>query len=245
MAQRDGGAVRNMKKGKLLYEGKAKRIYETASRGVLWAEFKDSATAFDGVKKGTIRRKGEYNAAMSARLFELLERRGVPTHYLEQADGRSLLVRRLDMFPVEVVIRNVVAGSLAQRYGLERGARLKRPLLEYYLKDDALHDPMMNRNHVLVLGYMAERPLAEVEAKGLEINRILTKYMRGRGLILVDFKLEFGKRGRYIYLGDEISPDTCRLWDAATGEVFDKDRFRFDMGGVEAHYDEVVRRLTA
>ena len=234
-----------MKKGKLLYEGKAKRIYETDGRGVLWAEFKDSATAFDGVKKGTIAQKGKYNALMSAKLFEVLERRGIPSHFLQQVGERSLLVRRLNMFPVEIVVRNVVAGSLAKRYALERGTRLKKPLLEYYLKDDALHDPMMNRNHVLILGHMKERPLAEVEEKAFEINRVLKKYMRGRGLALVDFKLEFGERGRNIYLGDEISPDTCRIWDAETGEVFDKDRFRFDMGGVEAHYDEVVRRLTA
>lgn len=234
-----------MNKEKLLYDGKAKRIYETDTRGVLWAEFKDSATAFDGVKKGTIDQKGKYNALMSAKLFEVLERRGIPSHFLEQVDERSLLVRRLNMFPVEIVLRNVVAGSLAKRYALERGTRLKKPLLEYYLKDDALHDPMMNRNHVLVLGYMKERPLAEVEEKAFEINRVLKKYMRGRGFALVDFKLEFGERGRNIYLGDEISPDTCRIWDAETGEVFDKDRFRFDMGGVEAHYDEVVRRLTA
>jgi phosphoribosylaminoimidazole-succinocarboxamide synthase len=236
---------KSMEKGKLLYEGKAKRVYETGRRGVLWAEFKDSATAFDGVKKGTIAQKGKYNALMSAKLFAALERRGVPTHFLEQVDERSLLVRSLKMFPVEIVLRNVVAGSLAKRYGLERGARLKKPLLEYYLKDDSLHDPMMNRNHVLILGYMRERQLVEVEERAFEINRILTRYMRRRGFALVDFKLEFGRQGREIYLGDEISPDTCRIWDADTGEVFDKDRFRFDMGDVEAHYDEVVRRLTA
>jgi phosphoribosylaminoimidazole-succinocarboxamide synthase len=234
-----------MKKGNLLYEGKAKRVYETDRRGVLWAKFKDSATAFDGDKKGTIAKKGEYNALMSAKLFGLLERRGVPTHFLEQVDERSLLVRSLKMFPVEIVMRNVVAGSLAKRYGLERGARLKKPLLEYYLKDDSLHDPMMNRNHVLLLGYMKERQLAEVEDRAFDVNRILRGYMRRRGFELVDFKLEFGEQGRKIYLGDEISPDTCRIWDADTGEVFDKDRFRFDMGDVEAHYDEVVRRLTA
>lgn len=234
-----------MEKGNLLYEGKAKRIYETDRRGVLWAKFKDSATAFDGDKKGTIAKKGEYNALMSAKLFTLLERRGVPTHFLEQVDERSLLVRSLKMFPVEIVMRNVVAGSLAKRYGLERGMRLKKPLLEYYLKDDSLHDPMMNRNHVLLLGYMKERQLAEVEDRAFDVNRILRGYMRRRGFELVDFKLEFGERGREIYLGDEISPDTCRIWDADTGEVFDKDRFRFDMGDVEAHYDEVVRRLTA
>jgi phosphoribosylaminoimidazole-succinocarboxamide synthase len=234
-----------MKKGKLLYEGKAKRVYETDDPGVLWAEFKDSATAFDGVKKGTIEGKGKFNALMSATLFAVLERAGVATHFLRQIDARSLLVRRLGMFPVEIVIRNIVAGSLAKRYGLERGARLKKPLLEYYLKEDALHDPMMNRNHVLILGYMKEGKLDEVEDKTFAVNRALKRYMGKRGLELVDFKLEFGRQGRRVYLGDEISPDTCRIWDAETGEVLDKDRFRFDMGGVESHYEEVVRRLTA
>jgi phosphoribosylaminoimidazole-succinocarboxamide synthase len=234
-----------MEKGELLYEGKAKRIFETDDEGVLWAEFKDSATAFDGVKKGTIEKKGVYNATMSAKLFAVLERAGVATHFVRQFDERTLLVRRLEMFPVEIVMRNRVAGSLAKRYGLERGTALKKPLLEYYLKNDDLHDPMMNRNHVLVLGYMTERKLSHVEAEAAKVNRVLTNYMKDRGLELVDFKLEFGERGRKIYLGDEISPDTCRIWDAATGEVFDKDRFRFDLGEVESHYEEVVRRLTA
>ncbi len=234
-----------MKKGELLYEGKAKRVFETDDEGVLWAEFKDSATAFDGVKKGTIEKKGVYNAAMSAKLFTELERAGVPTHFLERVDDRSLLVRRLKMFPVEIVMRNKIAGSLAKRYGLEAGTSLKKPILEYYLKDDALHDPMMNRSHVVVLGYMTERKLEHVDVDAAKVNRFLSNYMKKRGLELVDFKLEFGERGRKIYLGDEISPDTCRIWDAATGEVLDKDRFRFDMGEVESHYEEVVRRLTS
>lgn len=234
-----------MEKRGLLYEGKAKQIFETDDESVLWAEFKDSATAFDGVKKGTIERKGEYNAIMSAKLFAALERAGVATHFVKQIDERSLLVRRLKMYPVEIVMRNKIAGSLAKRYGLERGTPLKKPLLEYYLKDDELHDPMMNRDHVFILGYLTERKLSHVEEQAAEVNRFLAKYMKKRGLELVDFKLEFGERGRKIYLGDEISPDTCRIWDAATGEVFDKDRFRFDLGEVESHYEEVVRRLTA
>lgn len=234
-----------MERRRLLYEGKAKRIFETDDAGVLWAEFKDSATAFDGIKKGTIERKGIYNAAMSVTLFTALEQAGVATHFLEQVDERSLLVRRLEMFPVEIVMRSKIAGSLAKRYGLTPGTPLKKPLLEYYLKDDALHDPMMNRNHVLILGYMTEGKLKRVEEEAARVNRVLGNYMRKRGLELVDFKLEFGERGRKIYLGDEISPDTCRIWDAATGEIFDKDRFRFDLGEVESHYEEVVRRLAA
>jgi phosphoribosylaminoimidazole-succinocarboxamide synthase len=234
-----------MKKGKLLYEGKAKRIYRTDDPAVLWAEFKDSATAFDGDKKGTIERKGEYNAAMSARLFAVLERAGVPTHFLEQVTERAHLVRNLTMIPVEIVMRNVAAGSLVKRYALERGLKLKKPILEYYLKDDSLHDPMLNRNHVLILGYCTEPKLRRIEAAAAKINRVLRNYLRKRGFALVDFKLEFGTRGSRIYLGDEISPDTCRIWEATTGEVFDKDRFRFDLGDVESHYEEVVRRLTA
>ncbi len=234
-----------MEKGELLYEGKAKRVFKTDDETVLWAEFKDSATAFDGVKKGTIERKGVYNATMSAKLFPVLERAGVPTHFLEQTGERSLLVRRLEMFPVEIVMRNRVAGSLAKRYALERGITLKEPLLEYYLKNDDLHDPMMNRNHVIILGYMTERKLAHVEEEAAKVNRVLVDYMKERGFDLVDFKLEFGEAGGKIYLGDEISPDTCRIWEADTGEVFDKDRFRFDLGEVESHYEEVVRRLTA
>ncbi len=234
-----------MQKGKLLYEGKAKRIFETDDEGVLWAEFKDSATAFDGGKKGTIEGKGIYNAAISANLFAKLERAGIATHFLEQVNERSLLVRRLKMFPVEIVMRNKIAGSLARRFALERGTALKKAVLEYYLKNDALHDPMMNRGHVLVLGYMTEAKLRRVEEEAAKVNRVLRNYMRKRGLELVDFKLEFGERGRRIYLGDEISPDTCRIWDAATREVFDKDRFRFDLGEVESHYAELVRRLAA
>ena len=234
-----------MKKGELLYEGKAKRVYTTDDPAVLWAEFKDSATAFDGEKKGTIEKKGKYNAAMSAHLYRVLEKRGIQTHFLEQIDECSLLVRNLEMYPVEIVMRNVAAGSIVKRYGMERGTRFKKPLLEYYLKDDSRHDPMLNRNHILILGYMTERKLAVVEEEAFKVNRILRAYMKKRGFELVDFKLEFGERGRKIYLGDEISPDTCRIWDAGTGEVFDKDRFRFDLGEVESHYEEVVRRLLA
>jgi len=234
-----------MAKGKLLYEGKAKRIYETDTPGVLWAEFKDAATAFDGLKKGTIADKGIFNAQLSARLFKTLDDAGIPTHFLKPADERSLLVRALTMLPVEIVIRNRVAGSIEKRYNLPRGQALKPPILEYYLKNDALHDPMLNRDHVVVLGYVKPALLRRVDAAATAVNRVLSRYMRRRGFDLVDFKLEFGVRGRRLYLGDEISPDTCRIWDAATGEVFDKDRFRLDLGEVESHYQAVVRRLTA
>lgn len=234
-----------MRQGKLLYEGKAKKIYETDDPRVLWAEFKDAATAFDGLKKGTIEKKGVFNAALSARLFALLEKNGVKTHFISQPHERSLLVRALKMYPIEVVMRNRVAGSIEKRYNLPHGMTLKKPILEYYLKNDDLHDPMLNRSHVVILGYLADNKLAKVEAAAFDINRVLKAFLKRRGFDLVDFKLEFGEYGGRIYLGDEISPDTCRIWDASTGEVFDKDRFRQDMGEVESHYAEVLRRLTA
>lgn len=231
-------------KGKLLYEGKAKKIYETDDPGLLFAEFKDSATAFDGVKKGTIAKKGVYNVAMSAAMFKLLEESGVPTHFVSKASARELVVRRLKMFPVEIVVRNVSAGGICKRYGIQKGVVFDEPLMEYYLKNDELHDPMLNRQHVFVLGYAPEAELGVMEGYARETNRVLSEYMLGRGIRLVDFKLEFGSADGRIYLGDEITPDTCRLWDAKTGEVYDKDRFRQDLGEVESHYEAVVKILT-
>lgn len=229
----------------LLYEGKAKKVYETDDPNLLFLEFKDEATAFNGVKKGTIANKGIINAAITERLLRVLESAGVPTHLVARAGDRSLIVRRLDMYPVEIVVRNRVAGSLEKRYGLKRGTKLPRPVIEYYLKNDELHDPMLNRQHVVVLGYMPERALAKVEELALAVNRKLSAFMKKKGLELVDFKLEFGVQNRRIYLGDEITPDTCRIWDATTGEVMDKDRFRFDLGEVEQHYAILARRLEA
>ena len=234
-----------MEKTVVLYEGKAKKAYGTSNPRVIWMEFKDTATAFDGVKKGSIQDKGRINAALSAHLFGVLERAGIPTHFIERADERSLLVRNLKMFPVEVVVRNAAAGSIEKRYGLEHGTRFRKPLLEYFLKNDSLHDPMLNRQHVVVLGYMPERKLARAEELALKVNTVLSRYMKRRGFFLVDFKLEFGEQSGRVYLGDEISPDTCRIWDAGTGEIMDKDRFRLDLGAVEEHYEEVLRRLTA
>jgi phosphoribosylaminoimidazole-succinocarboxamide synthase len=229
--------------GDMLYEGKAKVIYKTDDPDILWAHFKDDATAFDGEKKGTIVKKGEYNTKLSAFLYGILEEAGVPTHMIEVVGDRDMLVRRLDMFPVEMVMRNVAAGSICKRYGLEQGIKLPQPIMEYFLKDDSLHDPMMNRQHAVVLGYINEDALAEIETLSLKVNDVLSEFMASKGITLVDFKMEFGSDGNKIYLGDEITPDTCRLWDSDTSEVFDKDRFRFDMGEVESHYEAVVKRL--
>ncbi len=231
-------------KGELLYEGKAKKIYETSDPTLLWAEFKDDATAFDGDKKGTIVNKGVYNVALSEAMFKLLEANGVPTHYVGKLSDRELLVRRLEIHPVEIVVRNVSAGSICKRYGIEKGIVFDEPILEYFLKNDDLHDPMLNRQHVTALGYAPADALSVMEKYALDVNNILSKYMLARGVRLVDFKLEFGTADGQVYLGDEITPDTCRLWDAETGEVFDKDRFRHDMGEVEDHYAAVVKLLT-
>ncbi|UCE26224.1 MAG: phosphoribosylaminoimidazolesuccinocarboxamide synthase [Candidatus Coatesbacteria bacterium] len=231
-------------KGELLYEGKAKKIYVTSDPALLWAEFKDDATAFDGDKKGTIVNKGVYNVALSEAMFKLLDEKGVPTHYVDTLSDRELLVRRLDIHPVEIVVRNVSAGSVCKRYGIDKGITFDEPIIEYFLKNDELHDPMLNRQHVTVLGYAPADALEVMEKYALAVNEILSEYMLARGVRLVDFKLEFGSADGKVYLGDEITPDTCRLWDAETGEVFDKDRFRHDMGEVEDHYAAVVKLLT-
>jgi phosphoribosylaminoimidazole-succinocarboxamide synthase len=205
--------------------------------------FKDDATAFNALKRGTIAGKGVVNNRVSARLFERLERAGVPTHYLGTPSDREMLCRRLDIIKVETVVRNVVAGSLAKRTGLEEGTAVARPIVELYLKSDPLGDPMLNDDHVRMLGLATPRELGWMKATALRVNAILRPHLARRGLLLVDFKLEFGRRGRTLCVGDEISPDTCRLWDATSGERLDKDRFRRDLGGVEEAYQEVYRRL--
>ncbi len=228
-----------------LYEGKAKIVYSTDDPNVYIQDFKDSATAFDGTKRGTIGEKGRTNNAMSARLFTLLEEAGVPTHYLGADSETAMVIRRLNMLKVELVVRNVVAGSLAKRLGLEEGPPIKNaPLIETYLKDDALHDPLICAGHIDLLGLLTPEELDEITRYARKINEVLQKFFADRNLILVDFKLEFGRDSDgKIRLGDEISPDTCRLWDAQTHEKLDKDRFRRDLGGVEEAYAEVLRRV--
>jgi phosphoribosylaminoimidazole-succinocarboxamide synthase len=228
----------------LLYEGKAKKVYVTDEEGVLLHRYKDDATAFDGKKRGTIGGKGRTNATMSAAVFEYLETQGVPTHFVEQADDESIKTKRLEMLPVEVVVRNVAAGSLARRIGYEEGTPLKAPIVELYLKDDDLGDPLLNRHHFRELG-VADDDLNFCEALGLKVNEVLAPYFDERGVTLVDFKIEVGRDAEgNLMLADEISPDTCRFWDKETNEKLDKDRFRRDMGGVEEAYAEMLRRVT-
>ncbi len=228
----------------LLYEGKAKRVYATEDPEVLLHRYKDDATAFNAQKRGSWEGKGRANALMSAALFRYLEANGVPTHFLEQADETSIKTKKLEMLPVEVVVRNLAAGSLARLIGYEEGRRLKEPLVEMCLKDDELGDPMLTRAHFRELG-VPEADLEFCEDLGLEVNRILTPFFDERGITLVDFKIEVGRdREGRLMLADEISPDTCRFWDKATGERLDKDRFRRDLGGVEEAYADMLQRVT-
>lgn len=227
----------------MLYEGKAKKVYTTDQEGIYWVEYKDDATAFNGEKKGTIGDKGIVNNRLSALLFEVLEKTGIPTHFIELLNDREMLVRKLEMIPLEVVVRNIAAGSLAKRLGVAEGLKLSRPVVELYYKDDALGDPFVNESHSLAMGWAEERDLKEIQELGLKINGELQKILDQAGIILVDFKLEFGKAEGKVYLGDEISPDTCRFWDKETQEKLDKDRFRRDLGKVEEAYAEVYRRV--
>ncbi|HEY8515653.1 MAG TPA: phosphoribosylaminoimidazolesuccinocarboxamide synthase [Candidatus Binatia bacterium] len=229
----------------LLYEGKAKQVWSTDDPNLVVQYFKDDATAFNAQKRGTIASKGILNNAISERLFRLLEDSGVKTHFVERLSDREMLVRRLRIFPVEVVVRNVVAGSLAQRLGLEEGRELPSPIVELYYKNDALGDPMINDFHVTVLGMASREELDTVVATSLRVNAVLQPFLAERNLTLVDFKLEYGvsTADGAILLGDEICPDTCRLWDTATRERLDKDRFRRDLGRVEEAYQEVYRRI--
>jgi phosphoribosylaminoimidazole-succinocarboxamide synthase len=233
----------NVEMREKLYEGKAKIVYETNRPGQIIQYFKDDATAFNALKKGTILGKGVINNRMSAALFTVLERAKVPTHYLETLSDREMLCRRLDIIKIETIARNIVAGSLAKRTGLEEGTPIKRPIVELYYKSDPLGDPMLNDDHVRMLRLATPAELAWMRRMALRVNSILKPHLARRGLLLVDFKLEFGRHGRTLYLGDEISPDTCRLWDSRSKERLDKDRFRRDMGGVEEAYAEVYRRL--
>jgi phosphoribosylaminoimidazole-succinocarboxamide synthase len=228
----------------MLYEGKAKRVFATDDEGVLLHRYKDDATAFNAKKRGSWEGKGKTNATMSAALFEYLETQGVPTHFVEQVDDESITTMKLEMLPVEVIVRNIAAGSLARLLGFEEGRKLKAPIVELCYKDDDLDDPMLNWYHFRELG-VADEDLAFCEELGLRVNEILVPFFDDKGVILVDFKIEVGRdENGNLMLADEISPDTCRFWDKKTGEKLDKDRFRRDMGGVEEAYAEMLRRVT-
>lgn len=233
-----------MEKREQLYEGKAKRIYRTSLADQYWVEYKDDATAFNGEKKGTIAGKGELNNRITAIFFSLLKERGIDNHFIRLLSPTEQLVRKVEIIPLEVVVRNIAAGSLAKRLGLAEGTVLPHPVVEFYYKDDTLGDPLVNHSHIKVLGVAGEDELAVLERIGLQVNEVLQGYLRERGVILVDFKLEFGRTPEgEILLADEISPDTCRFWDAETMEKLDKDRFRRDLGHVEEAYREMLKRL--
>ncbi len=233
-----------MEKGRLLYEGKAKRVYETERSDAYLVEFKDNATAFNGQKRGQIEGKGRYNNRISEILFGFVEEAGIATHFLRSLSDREMLVRRVTIIPLEVVTRNIVAGTLASRVGIAEGTPLKRPVVEFYYKNDDLGDPLINRSHALALELATMEQMSWLEETALKINGILQREFSKRNVILVDFKLEFGSLADgSLLLADEISPDTCRLWDAASNEKLDKDRFRRDLGQVEEAYREILRRL--
>ncbi|MBE3577490.1 MAG: phosphoribosylaminoimidazolesuccinocarboxamide synthase [Limnochordales bacterium] len=230
-------------RGERLYEGKAKVVYATSDPELVLIEFKDEATAFDGKKRGTISGKGMRNAAICAVLYRYLQERGIPGHFVAQVDERTLLARKVRIIPLEVVVRNIAAGSFSRRLGWPEGQTLTEPLVEFFYKDDALGDPLLTEEHIRLLGLATEQEVARLKELALQVNRILQEFWQQRGIVLVDFKLEFGKDSTgQILLADEISPDTCRLWDAATGEKLDKDRFRRDLGRVEEAYAEILRR---
>ena len=233
-----------MIKGNLLYEGKAKTVFETDHPDELLVYFKDDATAFNGEKHGTIEGKGIINNKLSQFFFKQLKDRGVKNHFLEKVSEREMLVRKLDMIKLEVVVRNIVAGSLVKRLGLEEGTPLTVPVVEYYYKSDELNDPMLNRYHIMALDLAKIDELNQMEHIALSVNTILRDLLRAKNVDLIDFKLEFGRFDGEVLLADEISPDNCRFWDTVTHEKLDKDRFRQDLGGVVEAYQEMLQRLT-
>ena len=232
-----------MKKVELLYEGKAKKVYTTEDPDVLIVDYKDDATAFDGQKKGTIVGKGAINNRMTNHIFKLFEKDGIPTHYIEELSDRETAVKKVEIIPLEVIIRNITAGSFAKKMGMEEGIVLKRPTLEFSYENDDLHDPFINRYYALALDLATEEEINTIEKYAFQVNEIMKQYFGSLGIDLVDFKIEFGRYKGQVILADEVSPDTCRLWDKETHEKLDKDRFRRDMGNVEDAYNEVFRRL--
>ena len=232
-----------MEKLKLIYEGKAKKLYETEDKDLLIQEFKDDATAFDAAKRGTIMNKGVINNKLSAHIFTILSKKGIPTHFVKRLNDREMLVKKVQIVPIEVTMRNIVAGGMAKLLGLEEGIILKEPVLEWHYKEDALHDPLINDYHVKALGAATDKELDAMKKYSFKINELMKKFFDSKNIILVDFKLEFGRYKGKIILADEISPDTCRLWDKTTKEKLDKDRFRRDLGNVEGAYEEVLRRV--
>lgn len=233
-----------IEKKEQLYEGKAKKVFATNDPDLVIVSYKDDATAFNGVKRGTIVGKGVVNNRMSNYLMEKLEKEGIPTHYVQELSERETLVKKVKIVPLEVIVRNIAAGSLAKRLGLEEGVVMKKTVLEYCYKCDELNDPMVNDYHILAMEYCTKEELDTIAQMSFKINDFLKAYFKSINIDLIDFKLEFGKTADgQIVLADEISPDTCRFWDATTHEKLDKDRFRRDMGGVEDAYKEMMKRV--
>lgn len=235
-----------MEKLKLIYEGKSKNIYQTDIADFFLCEFKDAATAGDGAKKGVIKKKGFYNANISTKIFQLLESKGIPTHFVKLFDDHTMVIKKLKMVPVEMVVRRKVAGSMAKALGMEEGTELKLPVLDMYLKNDSLHDPKISEDYIKALDIAPVDVIDRMKELTWEVTSILDDFFTGIGIDLIDFKLEFGldKEG-HVVLGDEITPDGCRLWDIKTGEKLDKDRFRRNLGKVEEAYQEVHKRVTS
>ncbi len=233
-----------MNKTEQLYEGKAKKVFATEDPNYVIVSYKDDATAFDGTKKGTILGKGAINNRMSNYLMRLLEKNGVATHFVEELNDRETVVKKVTIVPLEVIIRNISAGSFAKRYGVEEGIVFAAPTIEFSYKNDDLHDPLINSYHALALGLATAEEIEQIKTMAFKVNDVLREYFLTLGVKLVDFKLEFGRLSDgTIVLADEISPDTCRFWDAETNEKLDKDRFRRDLGGVEDAYNEMMRRV--
>lgn len=234
-----------MKKISPIYEGKAKILYSTDDPDQLIQFFKDDATAFDATKRGTIKSKGICNNKISVCLFKFLEDKGIKSHFIKELSDREMLVKKLQIIPIEVTVRNRVAGGMAKMLGLEEGMELERPVLEYHYKKDSLHDPLVNEDHIVALRFATKEDLDKIRKVTLEINELLIGFLAEKGMELVDFKLEFGKHKGEILLGDELSPDVFRLWEKGTGRKMDKDRFRRDLGDVEETYQEVLKRITS
>ena len=234
-----------MKKLNMLYEGKAKKVYQTENEDLYIVDYKDDATAFNGLKKGSIAGKGVINNKMTNIVFQYLAQNGIENHFVKELSDRETLVKKVEIVPLEVIVRNIAAGSFSQKYGVEEGTQLNNAILEFSYKNDVLGDPMINDMQITAIGIATVQELKTITESALKINELMKKFFIERDIILVDFKIEFGKYQNRIILADEVSPDTCRLWDANTKQKLDKDRFRRDLGGVEEAYEEVWKRITS
>lgn len=235
--------MENIVKAEQLYEGKAKKVFATNDPDLVIVDYKDDATAGDGAKKGTIKGKGVINNQMTNYMFQMLEKEGIPTHFVEELSERETLVKKVSIVPLEVIVRNVAAGSFSKKLGIEEGTPLKQPTLEFSYKNDELHDPFINSYYALGLGLATQEEIDTITKYAFAVNAYMVKFFKQLNIDLIDFKIEFGRFHDQIILADEISPDTCRFWDSTTHEKLDKDRFRRDMGGVEEAYQEIMKRL--